>query len=76
LPVTLSTSNDRFGAKAALFQANVIRVLQVLSPFTDKQATAFSTENAEIFLGFPPKEYGHVALLPEASGATPARDFA
>jgi hypothetical protein len=54
----------------------VIRVLQVLSPFTDKQAAAFSTENTEIILGFPPKEYGHVILLPEASRAALARDFA
>jgi hypothetical protein len=45
-------------------------------PFTDKQATVFSTENTEITLGFSPKEYGHVLLLPEASRAALARDFA
>jgi hypothetical protein len=45
-------------------------------PFTDKQAAAFSTENTEIILGFSHTEYGHMVLLPEASRAALARDFA
>lgn len=44
-------------------------------PFTAEQIAAFSSPDAEIVLGFSHRNYGHMAVLPEAVRAELTTDF-
>lgn len=45
-------------------------------PFTSAQIAAFRAPHAQIVLGIDHPEYGHMAVLPEATRAALAEDFA
>ncbi len=44
-------------------------------PFTADQIAAFSTEGAEVVLGFAHRDYAHMSVLPEAVRAELTSDF-
>lgn len=45
-------------------------------PFTDAQVAAFKTEGTQVVVGFKHPEYAHLAVMPEATRAALAQDFA
>ena len=44
-------------------------------PFTAAQIAAFSSSNGEVVLGFAHRNYGHMAIVPEAVSAELTTDF-
>ncbi len=44
-------------------------------PFTSAQIAAFSAPGAQVILGLDHRNYGHMAVLPEAVRAELAKDF-
>jgi hypothetical protein len=44
-------------------------------PFTDAQVAAFRTQGARVLIGFAHRNYGHIAVIPEAVRAELSGDF-
>lgn len=71
VPAQAEADQDRTTAEGKASSVQFIHI-----PFTDAQAAAFKQPNTRVILGLSHPNYSHMAVLPEATRAALAGDFA